>query len=109
MFIHSLCLLYCSVFIYTLTSPLLQGSRVCQWCRSTMEETDCLKCVQNGTFQSSLATDIKKERIKHIQFTDVDTDSDEESTEVSISSLELLRQIRVDRFKTIFLSSSEAL
>ena len=73
-----------------------------------MEETDCLKCVQNGTFQSSLATDIK-ERIKHIQFTDVDTDSDEESTEVSISSLELLRQIRVDRFKTIFLSSSEAL
>ena len=72
-----------------------------------MEESDCLKCMQNGAFQSSLATDIEKERIKHIQITIVDTDSDVEYTEVSILSLEQLRQIRVDHFKTLFSNNSQ--
>ena len=57
-----------------------------------MEESDCLNCMQNGAFESSLATDIEKERIKDFQFTNVDTDSDVESTEVSIPSLEQLTQ-----------------
>ena len=109
MFIHSLYLQYCSVFIYLLTSPVLWESRVCQWYGSTMEKSDCLKCMKNGAFQSSLATAIEKERVKHIQFTNVDTDSDVESTEVSIPSLEQLRQIRVDRFKTPFSNNSDAL
>ena len=74
-----------------------------------MEESDFLRCMQNGAFESSLATDIKKERIKHIEFTNVDTDSDVESTEVSIQSLEQLRQIRVDRFKTLFSNNSQGL
>ena len=53
-----------------------------------MEESDCLNCMQNGAFESSLATDIEKERIKDFQFTNVDTDSDVESIEVSIPSLD---------------------
>ena len=57
-----------------------------------MEESHCLKYMQNGAFYSSLVIDTKKERIKHIQFTNVDTDSDVESTEVSIPSLEQLTQ-----------------
>ena len=65
--------------------------------------------MQNGAFQSSLATDIEKERIKHIPFTNVDTDSDVERTEVSIPSLEQLRKIRVDRCKTLFSNNSQAL
>ena len=35
----------------------------------------------------SLATDIKKEQIKHIEYTNGDTDSDVESTKVSVPSL----------------------
>ena len=49
-----------------------------------MEVSDCLKCIQNGAFESSLPTDTEKERIKHAQFTNVDIDGDVESTEVSI-------------------------
>ena len=74
-----------------------------------MEESDCLTFMQNGAFQSSLATDIEKERIKHIPFTNVDTDSGVERTEVSIPSLEQLRKIRVDRCKTLFSNNSQAL
>ena len=74
-----------------------------------MEKRDCVKCIKNGAFQSNLATDIEKEQIKHIQFTNVDTDTDVESTEVSIQSLEQLRQIRVDRFKTLFSNNYDAL
>ena len=109
MFIHSLYLQYCSVFIYLLTSPVLWESRVCQWYGSTMEKSDCLKRMKNGAFQSNLPTDIEKEQIKHIQFTNVDTDSDMESTEVSIPSWEQLRQIRVDHFNTLFSNNSDAL
>ena len=65
--------------------------------------------MQNGAFQSSLVTDIEKERIKHIPFTNVDTDRDVERTKVSIPSLEQLRKIRVDRFKTLFSNNSQAL
>ena len=67
-----------------------------------MEKSDCLKCMQNGHFESSLATDIEKELIKHIQFVNVDTDSGVESTEVPISSSEKLKQMKVDWFKTLF-------
>ena len=74
-----------------------------------MEESDCLKCMQNGAFESSLTTDTEKEQIKHIQFTNADADSNKESTEVSIPSLEQLRQIRVDRFKTLFSNNPQAL
>ena len=74
-----------------------------------MEESDCLKCMQNGAFESSLTTDTEKEQIKHIQFTNADADSKKESTEVSIPSLEQLRQIRVDRFKTLFSNNPQAL
>ena len=59
--------------------------------------------------ESSLATYTKKERIKHIEFTNADTDSAVESTEVSIPSLEQLRQIKVDLFKTLFSNNSQAL
>ena len=72
-----------------------------------MEKSDCLKCMQNGAFQSTLATDIEKERIKHIQITNMDTDSDVECTEVSILSLEQLRQTKVDHFKTLFFNNSQ--
>ena len=74
-----------------------------------MEESDCLTFMQNGAFQSSLVTDIEKEWIKYIPFTNVDTDRDVERTKVSIPSLEQLRKIRVDRFKTLFSNNSQAL
>ena len=48
----------------------------------------------------NLANDIKNEWVKHIQYTNVDTDSVVKNTDVSIPSLEQLRQIRVDCFKT---------
>ena len=65
--------------------------------------------MQYGTFQSSLATDIEKERLKQIQFINMDIDSDVEITEMSIPSLEQLRQIRVDRLKTLFSNDSQTL
>ena len=61
------------------------------------------KVYAEWSFPVKLCNDIEKDRIKHIQFTNVDNDSNVESTKVSIQSLEQLRQIRVDHFKTLFL------
>lgn len=67
-----------------------------------------VKCVQNGAFESSLATDIEKELIKHIQFTNVDTDSGVKVMKYH-SYYWKLRQMGADRFKTLFYNNSQAL
>ena len=70
----------------------------------------CLpKVYAEWSFPVKLCNDIEKDRIKHIQFTNVDNDSNVESTKVSIQSLAQLRQIRVDHFKTLFSNDSQTL
>lgn len=63
----------------------------------------------NRGFESSPATNINKEWIAHIQFTNLDTDSDVENTEISFPLSERLKQMRVDHYKTLFSNNLQRL
>ena len=67
------------------------------------------KVYEEWSFPVKSSNWYRKGADKAYQFTNVDTDSDMESTEVSIPSWEQLRQIRVDRFNTLFSNNSDAL